>query len=123
MSKKNLALLLVIIPIVLIATGCLPKCQPEDYASFDIILNGPANGSTLIPPGPPTFSWHHNEDCRPESFSLTITRAEDKSHIFYYTSGKNDSLLMDGLLESLLKPGISRRKDSAPKQNWSHLSC
>lgn len=98
MSKKNLALLLVIIPIILIATGCLPKCQPEDYSSFDIILDGPADGSTLIPPGPPTFSWHHNEECRPESFSLAITRAEDNSHIFYYTSGKNDSLTADFIL-------------------------
>lgn len=94
MSKKNLALLLVIIPVFLITTGCLPKCEPAEYETFDIILDGPADGETLNPESP-TFSWHHNEACRPEKFRLTITRAEDNSYNYFYTSGKKDSLKPD----------------------------
>lgn len=90
MDSKAYYLALFLVPIILLTSGCLPKCQPEDYPDFDVFLDSPSDGITLNPAGKPTFHWHHNENCRPEEFVLSISTGSGFNS--FYTSGKNDSL-------------------------------
>jgi len=101
MSKKKLALILVIIPIVFLTAGCDPICTTAEYATFDVILDGPADGE-IVSSLTPTFSWHHTESCTPEQFSVSISWADTSNYgSAFYTSGFNSFLSP----ESALKPG------------------
>ena len=101
MTSKILKLLLLIIPCILITAGCQPICQTAEYATFDVILDEPADGE-IVSSLTPTFSWHHNESCTPEQFMISISW-EDTSYYSsaFYTSGFNSFLSP----ESTLKPG------------------
>lgn len=92
MSKKTLALLLVIIPIVLLTAGCDPICTTAEYATFDVVLDGPADGE-IVSSLTPTFSWHHNESCTPDKFCATFFMEDTNYYNFsLYTSGLNSFL-------------------------------
>lgn len=70
MKNKTLFLLL-LIPIIFLTAGCDSACTTAEYETFDVILDGPADGE-IVNSLTPTFSWHHNESCTPEMFDVLI---------------------------------------------------
>ncbi len=99
-SKKHLFLLFTI-PLIVIVAGCAPDCTTPEYATFDVILDGPSDGE-IVSSLTPTFSWHHNESCTPDQFAVSFSM-EDANYYgsSLYTSGLNSFLSPD----SSLKPG------------------
>ena len=67
MSKKSIFLFISIL-IIAFATGC--KCSPSEIAVFEILLDSPPDGS-IISSLTPTFNWHDNEGCEPDTFYLS----------------------------------------------------
>ncbi len=97
MKNKTLFLLL-LIPLVLLTAGCDPDCTTTEYATFDVILDGPADGE-IVSSLTPSLSWHHNESCTPEKFVVLIY---DPNGIDAFpTSGLNSFLSPN----SALQPG------------------
>lgn len=85
---------------LLLLTGCKPSCLPEDYENFDIILDGPVDGE-IVGSLKPTFSWHHDEYCKPDKYMLVAENWPLGGDKIFYVSGDKDSLVA----ESDLKPG------------------
>ena len=71
MFKRNLVVLFFFL-FLLLASGCVPKCNAEELASFTPILISPANGSEVSYNVPVTFDWTHNESCRPNEYRIFI---------------------------------------------------
>jgi hypothetical protein len=80
-------------------TGCDPACSPNDYASFETILDYPADGE-VINTLTPLMSWHHNESCIPHEFTIYYQENGFQMHEDD-TSGENTS----SPLEETLLPG------------------
>ena len=85
MNKKVLYFILSFL-LLFIAAGCTDDCSPSLYPTFLMYQDEPLDGA-LINDLSPHFSWHHEQECKPEYTRLTISNKIFPNNNVLYRQG------------------------------------
>ena len=98
MSKRTQLWLIITIPVLLFASGCIPECTPTELEHFNIWTFAPNDGD-IVSSLTPTFEWYTYEDCRPDEYRIETSKNVSGPGITYYTAGTNEEYTIPSPLD------------------------
>lgn len=98
MSKKALFWLFICIPLILIASGCVP-CTEDDLDVFYTYPQEPVDG-VIVDSLTPTFEWDFTNKCNPHEFRITLNKNIPDSGTVHNVSGNQRNFTISTPLEA-----------------------